>query len=52
MRLTILGVTGGIGRLLLPLALDHGHEVTAFARAPEKIALPHTRLRVLGGESL
>jgi putative NADH-flavin reductase len=53
MRLTILGATGGIGRLLLPLALDQGHEVTAFARAPEKIAkIPAngSRLRILGGD--
>lgn len=50
MRLTILGATGGIGRLLLPLALDQGHEVTAFARAPEKIATNGSRLRVLGGD--
>lgn len=49
MRLTILGATGGIGRLLIPLALDQGHEVTAFARAPEKITHSSPRLRVLGG---
>jgi putative NADH-flavin reductase len=55
MRLTILGATGGIGRLLLPLALDQGHEVTAFARAPEKIDAKigtngSSHLRVLGGD--
>jgi putative NADH-flavin reductase len=50
MRLTILGATGGIGRLLLPLALDQGHEVTAFARAPEKITRNGSRLRILGGD--
>jgi putative NADH-flavin reductase len=49
MRFTILGATGGIGRLLLPLALDQGHEVTAFARSPEKIAHRDTRLHVIGG---
>ena len=50
MRLTILGATGGIGRLLLPMALEQGHEVTAFARAPEKITRNGSRLRVLGGD--
>jgi putative NADH-flavin reductase len=50
MRLTILGATGGIGRLLLPLALDQGHEVTAFARSPEKITRNGSRLRVVGGD--
>lgn len=52
MRLTILGATGGIGRLLLPLALEQGHEVTAFARAPEKIRNRDARLRVIGGNLL
>jgi putative NADH-flavin reductase len=50
MRLTILGATGGIGRLLVPLALDEGHQVTAFARAPEKIRQTDPQLRVLGGD--
>jgi putative NADH-flavin reductase len=50
MRFTILGATGGIGSLLLPLALEQGHEVTAFARAPEKIKRPSTQLRVVGGD--
>ena len=50
MRLTILGATGGIGKLLLTRALDQGHEVTAFARAPEKITRNGSRLRVIGGD--
>jgi putative NADH-flavin reductase len=50
MRLTLLGATGGIGQLLLPLALDQGHEVTVFARAPEKIKRTGSRLRVVGGD--
>jgi len=43
MRLTVLGATGGIGRLLLQQALDEGHQVTAFARAPNKIAIQSPR---------
>ncbi len=52
MRLTVLGATGGIGKLLIPLALERGHQVTAFARAPEKIARNGngSHLRVLGGD--
>src|SRR5215469_1402398 len=50
MRLTILGATGGIGKLLIPIALEQGHEVTAFARAPEKITRNGSGLRVLGGD--
>lgn len=37
MKLTIFGGTGGVGRQLIPLALDAGHQVTAFARNPSSI---------------
>ena len=57
MRFTVLGATGAIGRLLIPMALEQGHQVTAFARAPEKITRngsgplrSHPGLRVLGGD--
>jgi putative NADH-flavin reductase len=57
MRLTVLGATGGIGKLLIPLALDRGYEITAFARAPEKIASngssalrSHPGLHIIGGD--
>ncbi|QNI36687.1 NAD(P)-dependent oxidoreductase [Edaphobacter albus] len=50
MRLIILGATGGIGRLLLPLALDQGHQVTAFVRSPQKITQTNPNLRVIGGD--
>jgi putative NADH-flavin reductase len=50
MRLTILGATGGIGRLLIEQALEQGHEVTAYVRAPKKITLESPRLRVVGGD--
>jgi putative NADH-flavin reductase len=49
MKLTILGATGGIGRILLAKALEQGHEVTAFVRAPEKIQIRSPRLSVIGG---
>lgn len=50
MHLAILGATGGIGRLLIDSALDQGHNVTAFARSPEKITRKDNRLRVLRGD--
>jgi putative NADH-flavin reductase len=40
MRLTIVAATGGIGRQLLTQALDAGHEVTAVARDPSRVARP------------
>jgi len=35
MKLTIFGGTGGVGSRLVPMALDAGHAVTAFARNPD-----------------
>lgn len=52
MRLFVLGATGGIGRYLLEYATARGHEVTAFARAPQKIALRSERLRAIPGDLL
>lgn len=52
MRLIVLGATGGIGKYLLEFATARGHDVTAFARAPQKIALKSGRLRVVPGDLL
>ncbi|MEM9510310.1 MAG: SDR family oxidoreductase [Cyanobacteria bacterium P01_E01_bin.35] len=37
MRVVIYGATGNIGRLTVDKALKAGHEVTAFARHPDKL---------------
>ena len=37
MKLTIFGGTGGVDSQLIPQALDAGHEVVAYARAPDKL---------------
>jgi uncharacterized protein YbjT (DUF2867 family) len=37
MRLFLLGATGRTGTHILDLALDHGHEVTAFVRTAGKL---------------
>jgi putative NADH-flavin reductase len=50
MKLFILGATGGIGQHLLRLALEHGHEVTAYVRSPRKISVTHERLKVVQGD--
>src|SRR5215470_8712620 len=52
MRLLVLGATGGIGQFLVRLALERGHEVTAFVRSPQKITLRHERLRTVKGDLL
>ena len=50
MKLFILGATGGIGRHLVPLGLERGHEVTAYVRSPEKVGVTHDRLRIIKGD--
>jgi len=37
MRIFLLGATGKTGTIFLKMALDKGHEVTAYARSPEKL---------------
>ena len=50
MKLFILGATGGIGRHLVRLAMEHGHFVTAYVRSPKKIGEAHERLKVMQGD--
>ncbi len=52
MRVTVLGATGGTGRLLVAQALDRGHEVDAIVRDPGRAALPASpRLTVHQGDA-
>jgi len=51
-RLLIVGATGGTGRALVAEALERGHQVTAFARRPEKLRTRHERLTVARGDVL
>ncbi|MFQ6613752.1 MAG: NAD(P)-dependent oxidoreductase [Fidelibacterota bacterium] len=52
MRIAIIGASRGIGNQLLRLALEAGHEVTAFSRHPEKSSVEHEHLRVIAGDIL
>ena len=52
MRLLVFGSTGGTGRELVRQALEHGHEVTAFARRPKVLRITHERLRLVQGDAL
>ena len=52
MKLIIFGSTGRTGKRLVEQALEQGHEVTAFARSPEKVELTHTNLRIVQGDVL
>lgn len=50
MKIVIFGATGRTGIPLVQQALEQGHEVTAFVRNKNKIAVRHERLTVLAGD--
>ncbi len=52
MKLIIFGSTGGTGRQIVTQALEQGHDVTAFARSPEKLDQKHEKLQVIKGNVL
>jgi putative NADH-flavin reductase len=52
MKLSIFGSTGGTGRQIVAQALEHGHDVTAFARSPEKLDQRQANLEVIKGDVL
>ena len=52
MKLIIFGSTGCTGRQVVKQALEQGHDVTAFARSPEKLGQKHERLQVIKGDVL
>lgn len=51
MRLLIAGAAGRTGRILVRLALEHGHEVTALVHDPARTLPAHERLAVVAGEA-
>jgi uncharacterized protein YbjT (DUF2867 family) len=44
MRVLILGGSRGTGALACRLLLERGHDVTVFARSPQKLVLDHPKL--------
>ena len=52
MKLIIFGPTGATGRQVVTQALQQGHDVTAFARSPEKLDQTHENLKVIKGDVL
>jgi uncharacterized protein YbjT (DUF2867 family) len=50
MRILVIGASQGTGALAVEAALARGHEVTAFARSPEKLALENPRLARARGD--
>jgi putative NADH-flavin reductase len=52
MKLLVLGATGGIGVEIAKQAVERGHSVTAFVRAPERLAAFADRIAVVQGNLL
>jgi len=52
MKLIIFGSTGPTGQQVVKQALEQGHDVTAFARSPEKLDQKHEKLQVIKGDVL
>jgi uncharacterized protein YbjT (DUF2867 family) len=50
MKILVVGASQGTGALAVRAALDRGHDVTAFARNPQKLVLEHARLRRATGD--
>ena len=50
MKILIVGASKGTGALAAKVALDHGHDVTAFARSPENLVLSSPRLTRVKGD--
>lgn len=49
MKLIVIGASQGTGALVVAKALERGHEVTAFARNPMRLALSHPKLTRTAG---
>jgi len=52
MKIIIFGATGQTGLHLVKLALENGHEVTAFVRNNSKINIKNDRLNIVEGSIL
>lgn len=52
MKITILGMTGRVGREIAARALEDKHQVTALVRSPEKITVMDDNLTVIKGDVL
>ena len=52
MKLIVLGATGGTGRQIVSQAIERGHSVTAFVRAPDALSGFGDRIAVVRGNLL
>lgn len=52
MKIVVFGATGKTGLHFINLALEQGHEITAFVRNPNKINLNNDRLKIVEGSPI
>jgi putative NADH-flavin reductase len=52
MKLVVLGATGGTGLEIVRQAIEQGHSVTAFVRAPDKLHAFRDRITIQQGDLL
>lgn len=52
MKVIVFGATGTVGRLAVENLLEAGHNVTAFARSPQKLNLRNPKLRLVVGDAM
>ena len=52
MKVIVIGATGSIGQLTVEKLLEAGHEVTAFARKPEKLDIVGPGLTLAPGDAM
>ena len=51
MKVIVLGATGTVGKLAVERMLKDGHEVTAFARHPERLDIHNPHLSLAAGDA-
>lgn len=52
MKTIVFGATGTVGHLAVESILAEGHEVTAFARTPEKLGISNPSLTLVSGDAM
>lgn len=51
MKLIVFGAAGGVGQHFVKMALEEGHEVTAYVRTPSKLTIQHDHLHIVQGDA-
>ncbi|WP_299866068.1 NAD(P)-dependent oxidoreductase [uncultured Roseobacter sp.] len=52
MKVIVFGATGSVGRLAVAKMVSEGHEVTAFARNPERLDIQSSALTRVAGDAM